>query len=406
MRRLPAHILPALLLCLGASVASAQEPGSAPVADSDEPDPPVLGAAPRPAPNETPSPAFMAEIYAAARYGGRLYDQRRYAESLPYLLAAAEHGFKLAQASAGDIYLHGRGGVERNVLVGIGWLGVAAAPATSLRIADYFENVRAQLPDAHKGNAERVVEEFRARYGHARHRVECRVFGNVVQDIGCRFRDDPEADPLFEQRQRPHSDVEEVVVTAPIIDTPAPEIGEVPSGQFIAEVYDAANRGSALYNEGKYKEALPFLVAAARRGFKWAQASAADIYLNGRGGVAPDLEAGIGWLGVAAQPRTAGSISRYFKDSMARLPDRYTPEVVQTIVADYSDRYGNNQHRVACRFESDEGRTWSLYFKRLQCRFIDEATQCRNLVFDGTEVNSQWTCEPLRGTRAVDARPY
>ena len=183
MRRLPAHILPALLLCLGASLAPAQEPGSAPVAGSDEPDPPVLGAAPRPAPNETPSPAFMAEIYAAARHGGRLYDQRRYAESLPYLLAAAEHGFKLAQASAGDIYLHGRGGVERNVLVGIGWLGVAAAPATSLRIADYFENVRAQLPDAHKGNAERVVEEFRARYGHARHRVECRVFGNVVQDI-------------------------------------------------------------------------------------------------------------------------------------------------------------------------------------------------------------------------------
>ena len=405
MRRLLAHILPALALGLGAGVASAQEPGSA-SGVSDETDPPVLGAAPRPAPNEAPSPAFMAEIYAAARHGGRLYDERRYAEALPYLLAAAERGFKLPQASAGDIYLHGRGDVERNVLVGIGWLGVAAAPATSRRIAGYFENVRAQLPDAHEGNAERVVEEFRARFGHAQHRVECRVFGNVVQDIGCRFRDDPEPDPLFEQRQGPHSDVEEVVVTAPIIDTPAPEIGQVPSGQFIAEIYDAANRGSALYNEGKYKEALPFLVAAARRGFKWAQASAADIYLNGRGGVAPDLEAGIGWLGVAAEPRTAGSISRYFKDSMARLPERYTPDVVQAIVADYSDRYGNAQHRVACRLESDEGRTWSLYFKTLQCRFIDEATQCRNLSFDGTEVNSQWTCEPLRGSRTLDARPY
>ena len=401
----PARILVVTFACLVAGIAPAQDQGAPAAADGDESAPPVLGAAARPQAGETPSPAFMAEIYAAATHGGRLYDERRYAEALPYLVAAAERGFKLAQASAGDIYLHGRGGVERNVLVGIGWLGVAAAPSTSRAIADYYEHVVAQLPEAHAGAAERVVEEFRVRYGHGKHRVECRVFGNIVEDIGCRFRDDPEEDPRFDRRPR-HSDVEEVVVTAPIIDTPAPELGEIPSGQFIAEVYDAANRGSELYNEGRFREALPFLVAAARSGFKWAQASAADIYLNGRGGVAPDLEAGIGWLGVAAQPKTSGSISRYFKDSVARLPDRYTPEVVETIVADYRGRYGNGLHRVACRFESDEGVTWSFNFKRLQCRFIDEATQCRNLAFDGDEVNSQWTCRPLRGTRAVDARPY
>ena len=239
------------------------------------------------------------------------------------------------------------------------------------------------------------------------HRVECRVFGNVVQDIGCRFRDDPEPDPLFEQRQGPHSDVEEVVVTAPIIDTPAPEIGQVPSGQFIAEIYDAANRGSALYNEGKYKEALPFLVAAARRGFKWAQASAADIYLNGRGGVAPDLEAGIGWLGGRGrasnrrlhQPLLQGLDGATCPNATRRMWCRRSSPTTATDTA-------TPQHRVACRLESDEGRTWSLYFKTLQCRFIDEATQCRNLSFDGTEVNSQWTCEPLRGSRTLDARPY
>ena len=100
----------------------------------------------------------------------------------------------------------------------------------------------------------------------------------------------------------------------------------MPSGQFIAQVYDAFSRGAELYRKNRFAEALPFLVAASKRGFKCAQASAADIYLHGRGGVPVDLEAGIGWLGAAAEPRTAHSIVEFYEESRALLPARYTPE--------------------------------------------------------------------------------
>ena len=364
--------------------------------------PPVAGAA--------PSPAFMAEIYAAAEQGTRLYGERRYAEALPYLTVAAERGFKLPQASLGDIYLNGRGAVAKDIRAGLGWLGVAAEPVTLPRVDDYYRQVLAQLTPDHRALAARLATRYRADYGAAEHSVACEVFGNVIEDLRCRFVDEED----FDSRMRggdQYADgdyVEELVVTAPLVDVPAPEFGEMPSGEFIAQVYNAANRGSALYREKRYKEALPYLVTAAKRGFKWAQASAADIYLHGRGGVPVDLEAGIGWLGVAAQQRTTNSILQFYEQSVSLLPERFTDDAVEEIVSDYRTRYGNEAHRVACRFAADEGRALSFRFKKLRCHFIDEATQCRNVSFveqDGFEnVQSEWTCRPLEGTRAIDMR--
>ena len=61
-------------------------------------------------------------------------------------------------------------------------------------------------------------------------------------------------------------EIEEMVVTAPAITVPGPELGQMPSGQFISQVYNAASQGAALYKQKRYEEALPFLVAAAKRG--------------------------------------------------------------------------------------------------------------------------------------------
>ena len=247
------------------------------------------------------------------------------------------------------------------------------------------------------------MQAYRSAYGNREHRVACRLHGEVVQDLQCRFIDEPGDDDSDSTAYS--GDVEEMVVIAPIITAPAPELGEIPTGEFISQVYDAMSRGTELYNEGRYKEALPLLVIAAKRGFKRAQASAADIYLHGRGGVPVDLESGIGWLGVAAQPRTTNSIIEFYNNSRALLPERYTPEAVDRIVADYRTQYGHLEHRVACRHQpTDPG--WSLRLKNLRCHFIDEATQCRNAGIEGEEINWQWTCQPLRGSRARDARPY
>ena len=101
-----------------------------------------------------------------------------------------------------------------------------------------------------------------------------------------------------------------------MIRATAPSRGAVPTAEFMAEIYDAAERGGRLYDDGRYAEALPYLAAAAERGFKVAQASLGDIVLNGRGGVPRDTQAGIGWLGVAAESQTLPRIERYFEQSV------------------------------------------------------------------------------------------
>ena len=368
----------------------------------------VVGASP-PETGDTPSAAFIAEIYDAAERGGRLYDAGRYAEAVPYLAAAAERGFKVPQASLGDILLNGRGDVPRNTRAGIGWLGVAAQPETLPRIERYFKDVVAQLPPDYKPTANQIVDAYRAAYGNRHHRVACRLHGEVVLDLRCRFIDEADEDARepanVPSTEYAGGDVEEMVVTAPIITAQPPEIGEMPSGAFISQVYEAVSRGAELYKQKRYKEALPFLVIAAKRGFKWAQASAADIYLHGRGGVPADLEAGIGWLGVAAQPRTANSIIDFFNESVALLPERYTDDAVDRIVSSYRAQYGNLRHRVACRNQPIDP-TWSMRVKNLRCHFIDETAMCRDVSMDGEEIGWQWTCQPLEGSQTRDARPY
>ena len=368
-------------------------------AQETRPEPVVRTAAPEP--GHAPSADFIVEIYAAAERGGRLYDDGRYAEALPYLTAAAERGFKIPQASLGDILLNGRG-VPRDTQAGIGWLGVAAEPETLSRIGTYFDRAMAQLPTDYRPTANAIVDRYTAAYGNHRHRVACRLYGNVIEDLRCRFVDEPDDSDDLEIDAMGTGDIEEMVVTAPVITAPEPEFGQIPSGQFISQVYDAFSQGAHLYKRKRYKEALPFLLAAAKRGFKWAQASAADIYLHGRGGVPVDLEAGIGWLGTAAEPRTAHSIVEFYEESRALLPTQYTPEAVDAIVAGYRDQYANSQHRVACRSAAFDT-SWSIRIKSVRCHFIDTVTQCRyaHLTESGL-LTWEWQCPPLRGSRSLD----
>ena len=395
-----ATLLALLTASLGAQEAEHQPTTDAPQAAASE-----VALPPPPAPGEVPSAEFMAAVTEAATRGGRLYDAGEYALAVPHLAVAAERGFKVPQASLGDILLNGRGGVERDTQAGLGWLGVAAAPTTLPRIERYFGQAMRQLPADYRTTADQIVRAYRDAFGGRVHRVRCQLRGDVVKDLQCSFidaerdEDSPVSDLVF------GDDVEEMVVVAPIISAMAPERGEIPSGTFIAQVYEAVSRGNELYRQKRYKEALPFLLIASERGFKWAQASAADILLHGRGGVPVDLETGIGWLGVAAQPKTDNSILAFFKESVALLPERFTPEAVDEIVSSYRAQYGSLEHRVACRRQPADP-AWSLRVKSLRCHFIDEATQCRDVSIEDEEIGWQWTCQPLEGAQTRDARPY
>jgi TPR repeat protein len=347
---------------------------------------------------QAPEAAAMAAVYEAGREGLDLYKEGRHADALPHLAMAAERGFKLPQAALADIYLNGLGGVPRDSQAGLGWLGVAAAPETAPRIAEVFEATRAKIPPSHEAAAERLIAIYRERYGPGRHGVACGVVGSVVKDLRCHFADDP---AFRDGRPSGADDVETVVVSAERIQAPAPELGRPPSGAFISAIYDAATRGVQLYREGRYADALPFLVAAGKRGFKQAQALAADIYLEGRGGIPIDIEAGIGWLGVAAAPASSASIRMAFETAKADLPPKFTPAAVREIVRQYRAQYSHKRHRVTCRMAPIDGTT-SLRMKQLRCNFMDEATQCRNTTVEDGRVTSEWTCKPLDGARTVN----
>ena len=106
--------------------------------------------------------------YDAACLGDDLAAAGKYAEALPHLDKAARKGFKYAQVRLGDILLHGRGGVQRNVLAGIGWIAVAAHAERPTRpsgeIRALYKRVRKEYrhryPDMFDRVAEVAIERF------------------------------------------------------------------------------------------------------------------------------------------------------------------------------------------------------------------------------------------------------
>ena len=174
--------------------------------------------------------------------------------------------------------------------------------------------------------------------------------------------------------------MEEVLVTAERL-----EKGERPTGTIIVQTYNVRRRGMWLYEERRYEEALPLLLLAAQRGFKWPQAMAGDVYLHGRGGVPRDLETGIGWLGVAAAPRTEPQIDSYFRQAMAELSDPLRVAAATTVDR-YRRQWNSTEWRVSCRHEVSDSLTpivTSLRLnRRLRCSYMDEVPVCRPSYLD------------------------
>lgn len=172
-------------------------------------------------------------------------------------------------------------------------------------------------------------------------------------------------------------DVEEVVVTGTQL-----ERGKPPSLELISEVYRARRRGGWLYRRGRYKEAFPLLLTAAKRGFKFAQARVGFLYQQGCppwgaevrepcvwGGPDGKTNAApaIGWLALAANAPTMPEIRGHFKRLWARIPESHQPRFTE-VIATYKGRYGSRVNRVGC----DRTRKAGTHLTSLTCRFMDE----------------------------------
>ena len=197
--------------------------------------------------------------------------------------------------------------------------------------------------------------------------------------------------------------VEEIVVTADRL-----EKGAMPTQTIIVQTYNVLLRGKRLYNERRYKEALPYLLIAGKRGFKWAQAMTGDIYLQGRGGVTRDIEAGMGWLGVAARPQTAPRIQTYFRHALAEMSPRQRAHI-EEVVSHYREEWSSRDWRVSCRRTISSSPAalgvMSLRLnKRMHCTFMDETPVCRQPlgsdlsgIMNPVSAPFQWICPPVNG---------
>jgi len=156
---------------------------------------------------------------------------------------------------------------------------------------------------------------------------------------------------------------EEVIVTGSPADP-----GIAPTLEYMQQTYDARGKGGCLYRRGDYEEAFPFLLAAAKRGFKMAQARVSFLYERGLG-TSRDTEAAVGWLAVAATGTTHPSIRYAYRDVWRRIPDEYLPRLEQ-VADEYRSKYGSRRHRVNCDLSATAG----THLKMLTCRFQDEGT--------------------------------
>ncbi|MCY4128530.1 MAG: hypothetical protein OXG15_04720 [Gammaproteobacteria bacterium] len=146
-------------------------------------------------PDRIKSPNQILRGYDARNMGGYYYKLRMYEKAYPYLVEAAQEGFKMSQARLGYIYQKGLGGVERDWVKAVGWLGVAASPSSDPEIMNYWKNLRAKIPEQNLPMIQDIIEEYVSKYGSKATGVTCdinRAAGTHIARMRCLYDDEIE----------------------------------------------------------------------------------------------------------------------------------------------------------------------------------------------------------------------
>ena len=123
-------------------------------------------------------------------------------------------------------------------------------------------------------------------------------------------------------------------------------------------------KGMSLYKSGRFEEALPYLMAASRRGYKDSQARLAHLYLHGLGGLRRSDKLGIAWMGVAASGQTKPIIQRRFDELMGAVPHQHV-ESLKTVVEEFVAKYGQFEQTVVCDIAAHA----STHIAKTRCYF-------------------------------------
>lgn len=155
------------------------------------------------------------------------------------------------------------------------------------------------------------------------------------------------------------ADVEEVVVVGERVEERHVLI------QYLENFQDIRYDGWWLYRQGRYDEAFPLLLEAAKVGFKKHQARVSYLYAMGLG-TPRNTDAAVGFLGIAAKHPTHPEIFNAFNEVWGRIPEEHRPRY-RAIIEDYESRYGSRASRVLCNRDRRAG-TW---MRDLRCEFAE-----------------------------------
>ena len=146
-------------------------------------------------PDRLKSPGQILRGYDSRNMGGYYYKLRLYEKAYPYLVESAQEGFKMSQARLGYIYQKGLGGVERDWVKAVGWLGVAATRQSHPEIMNYWKNLKAKIPEQNMPMVEDIIKEYVSRYGSEATGVTCdinRAAGTHIAHMKCIYDDEIE----------------------------------------------------------------------------------------------------------------------------------------------------------------------------------------------------------------------
>lgn len=166
------------------------------------------------------------------------------------------------------------------------------------------------------------------------------------------------------------------------------------------DFHTVKDRAEYYYRIGRYKDAFPYLLASAKRGFKIAQAQVGYIYLTGQGVVKPSKATALAWLGVAASPRSDPEIKNYYKDLMKTVPEELKPKV-EELVQSFIDTYGPKATGMSCIHVRRAG----THVSDLKCNFKGEFEHRDALFQDwlstGFDAVSPYTTGPGEGADSL-----
>lgn len=136
--------------------------------------------------------------------------------------------------------------------------------------------------------------------------------------------------------------------------------------QEMLQAYEDHKEGNRLFDQKKYREAYPYLLSAAKVGFKDSQARLGFILLHGLGDVRAHHSRAIGWFSAAATGKTRPVVKRYYEMLMDSVPESKLA-AIQQVVDGYQETYGRSDPVVTCSKE----RMTRSHIKRLRCFFTD-----------------------------------